>query len=281
MTTHAEESVIEVGHSAKNYWRDLWKNRELLWILSKRDLSVRYKQTLLGAAWGVVRPLTTMIVMVFVFSKVARLKGDIGVPYPLMVLAGITIWNLFSNTFGQVSQSILINSNLVSKVYFPRLLMPLSSVTVSLVDFLISLGLFTIFAVWYGHFPGYQICYLPLFVLLSLLTSLSFGLFFAVINVRFRDIAQLVPFLVQIGFYVCPIAYSSNLVEASHEVWWYKFYYLNPLVGIIDGFKWCLLGSDSFFKIESLYSTFAFLLVGVWGSIVYFRRQENSFVDYI
>ncbi|TAG57390.1 MAG: ABC transporter permease, partial [Runella slithyformis] len=212
---------------------------------------------------------------------VAKLKGDLGVPYPLMVLAGITIWSLFANTFTQISHSILLNSNLITKVYFPRLVMPLSSVVVGLVDFLISLMLFVIVAFWYQYFPTENLIYLPLFVLLTLLSSLAFGLFFSVVNVRFRDIAQLVPFLVQIGFYACPIAYSSSQVEMSRQVWWYDFYYLNPMVGIIDGFKWCLLGNASFFRVESLYSTVGFVAVVLSIAIYYFRRQENSFVDYI
>ncbi|TAE40740.1 MAG: ABC transporter permease [Runella slithyformis] len=277
----AEEIVIKPGHAAKNYWRDLLKSRELLWILAKRDLSVRYKQTTIGAGWALIRPFATTIVMVFAFGKVAKLKGDLGVPYPLMVLAGITIWSLFANTFTQISHSILLNSNLITKVYFPRLVMPLSSVVVGLVDFLISLMLFVIVAFWYQYFPTENLIYLPLFVLLTLLSSLAFGLFFSVVNVRFRDIAQLVPFLVQIGFYACPIAYSSSQVEMSRQVWWYDFYYLNPMVGIIDGFKWCLLGNASFFRVESLYSTVGFVAVVLSIAIYYFRRQENSFVDYI
>lgn len=277
----SDEVIIEAGHGAKNYWKDLWKNRELLWILSKRDLSVRYKQTAIGAAWAVLRPFATTVVMVFVFSKIARLKGDAGIPYPLMVLAGITIWNLFANTFTQISHSILINSNLVTKTYFPRLIMPLSSVIVGFIDFLISLFLYAVIAIWYQHPPNWQIILLPVFVLLSLLAALSFGLIFAVMNVRFRDIGQLIPFLVQIGFYVCPIAYSGKLVEANHDVWWYDIYYLNPLVSIIDGFKWCLLGDGAFFKIEHLYSAMGIIALTLGISIYYFRKEENSFVDYI
>jgi len=276
-----EEVVIGAGQAAKNYWRDLWKSRELLWILSRRDLSARYKQTVVGAGWAFVRPFATTVVMVFAFSVVAKLKGDTGVPYPLMVLSGITIWSLFANTFTQISNSILINSNLVSKVYFPRLIMPISSMIVGLVDFLVALLLYFIVCVWYQFLPGPNLIYLPLFLILALLASLAFGLFFSVVNVRFRDVAQLVPFLVQIGFYACPIAYSSSQVEMSHQVWWYNLYYLNPMVGIIDGFKWCLLGDASFFKIEGLYSTIGFIAVVLSVAIYYFRRQENSFVDYI
>ncbi len=278
---YLDEIVIEAGHGAKNYWRDLWKNRELLWILSRRDLSVRYKQTVIGAGWAVIRPFATMAVMVFVFSKVARLPSDPGVPYPLMVLAGITIWNFFSNTFTQISHSILLNSNLVTKTYFPRLIMPLSSVVVGFVDFLISIVLYILIAIWYNHFPDWQIVLFPAFLLLTLLASLAFGLIFAVMNVRFRDIAQLIPFLVQIGFYACPIAYSSSLVEGNHDVWWYDLYYLNPMVSIIDGFKWCLLGNGAFFKVSSLYSTIGLIAVVLSISVYYFRKEENSFVDYI
>lgn len=277
----AEEVIIEAGHAAKNYWRDLWKNRELLWILSRRDLLVRYKQTLIGASWAIIRPLATMTVMVFVFSKVAKFKGDEGVPYSLMVLAGITIWTLFSTTFTQISHSILLNSNLVTKTYFPRLIMPLSSAVVGFVDFLIAIGLFLAMAAWQEHLPGWQVIFLPFFLLLTLLASLAFGLIFAVMNVRFRDIAQLIPFLVQIGFYACPIAYTSSLVEESKDAWWYKLYYLNPMVSIIDGFKWSLLGDGSFFNVSSLYPTIGLILVALIISVYYFRKEENSFVDYI
>lgn len=278
---HLNEIVIEAGHGAKNYWKDLWKNRELLWILARRDLSVRYKQTAIGAAWAVVRPLATMAVMVFVFEMVGKFEGDAGLPYSLMVLAGITIWTFFANTFTQISHSILLNSNLVTKTYFPRLIMPLSSVLVGFIDFAISLALYLLISIYKNHLPGSEIIFLPLFVLLMLFASLAFGLFFSVLNVRFRDIAQLIPFMVQIGFYVCPIAYSSSMVEKSKGAWWYDLYYLNPMVSIIDGFKWCLLGNNAFFRVSSLYSTIGVIGVMMLISVYYFRKEENSFVDYI
>jgi lipopolysaccharide transport system permease protein len=270
--------TIKAGSSEKEYWMDLWRNKQLLWILSKRDISVRYKQTLLGMAWSVIRPMVTMVIMVFVFSIVAKLRPDPGVPYPLMVLGGITIWLFFSNTFSQISSSIVINSNLVSKVYFPRLIMPLSAISVGLIDFLISLTIFIGLSFWYQYPPSWQIVFLPFFVLLTFMTSLGFGLFFAVINVRFRDIAQLIPFIIQIGFYVCPIAYSSRLVQ---DEWWYSFYNLNPMVGIIDGFRWCLLGENAFFNPTSLYSTIVISSITLFFSVMYFRRKEHTFVDYI
>jgi lipopolysaccharide transport system permease protein len=276
-----ESVLIEAGHSAKNYWQDLWKNRELLWILARRDLSSRYKQSVIGIGWAVIRPLLTTLIMVFVFMKVAKLKGDPDVPYPLMVLAGITIWGFFSNSLTQVSHSILINSNLVTKVYFPRLIMPISSMMVGFVDFLIALCLYFLVALWYGYPLHFQIIFLPFFILLALLAALSFGLFFAVINIRFRDIGQLIPFLVQVGFYICPIAYSSRLVEESKDASWYKFYYFNPLVGIIDGFRWCLQGDAAYFNLNGLYSSITVIFIMLITSIYYFRKKENSFVDYI
>lgn len=270
--------TIKAGGSEKDYWKDLWRNKQLLWILSKRDISVRYKQTLLGVAWSVLRPIMTMTVMVFVFSYVAKLKGDPGVPYPLMVLSGITIWTFFANTFSQISNSILINSNLVSKVYFPRLLMPLSSVAVGLVDFLITLGIFIVFTIFFKHPLSWNIIYLPAFLLLTFIASMGFGLFFAVLNVRFRDIGQLIPFIVQVGFYVCPIAYSSSLAQGT---WYEKFYNLNPMVGIIDGFRWCLLGDKAYFNPDSIYSTAIISVIILIFSLIYFRKKENTFVDHI
>jgi len=271
-------TTIKAGGSEKDYWKELWLNRQLLWILSKRDISVRYKQTLLGVAWSVLRPLMTMVIMVFVFSLVAKLEGDPGIPYPLMVLAGITIWTFFANTFTQISNSILINSNLVSKVYFPRLLMPLSSVAVGLVDFMISFTIFLIFTVLSGYPLSWNILYLPAFVILTFVISLGFGLFFAVLNVRFRDIGQLIPFIIQVGFYICPIAYTSRLV---HGQWFEKYYKLNPIVGIIDGFKWCLLGDKAYFDVQSLYSTIVISFFILILSVLYFRKKENTFVDHI
>lgn len=271
-------TTIKAGGSEKDYWKDLWRNKQLLIILSKRDISVRYKQTLLGVAWSVLRPIMTMTVMVFVFSYVAKLKGDEGIPYPLMVLCGITIWTFFANTFSQISSSILINSNLVSKVYFPRLLMPLSSVAVGFVDFLITLGIFLILTVFFNHPLSWNIIYLPAFLLLAFITSMGFGLFFAVLNVRFRDIGQLIPFIVQVGFYVCPIAYSSRLAQGT---WYEKYYNLNPMVGIIDGFKWCLLGDKAYFNPNSVYSTAIISVVILILSLIYFRKKENTFVDHI
>jgi lipopolysaccharide transport system permease protein len=274
----AHTITIKAGGSEKDYWKDLWLNRQLLWILSKRDISVRYKQTVLGVAWSVLRPLMTMLVMVLVFQVLAKMEGDPGIPYPLGVLSGLTIWTFFSNTFTQISGSILINSNLVSKVYFPRLLMPLSAIAVGFVDFLLTFVIF-IFLTAYYQFPiSANIIYLPVFIALTFMTSLGFGLFFAVLNVRFRDIGQLIPFMVQVGTWACPVSYSSRLAKGT---WFEPYYNLNPLVGIIDGFKWCLLGDKVNFNPETLtYTTIVSFLVLIF-SVIYFRKKENTFVDHI
>lgn len=274
MRTH--EVIIQAGRPERYYWRDLWLSRELLYILSIRDISVRYKQTALGASWSLIRPLATMLVMAFVFSIVAKLRPDPGVPYPLMVLAGITIWTFFSNAFTQISSSITTNANLVTKVYFPRLLMPLSAVAVSLVDFMIALVLFVVMAFWYQFTPDWHILLMPLFVVLALMTAFAFGLFFSVINVRFRDVAQLIPFLVQVGFYACPIAYSSAQVSGE---WYEKYYIMNPLVGIIDGFRWSLLGGKTHLNPQSLVYSVAITFICLSLSIIFFRKRENTFVD--
>lgn len=273
---YMKETVIEAGRAEKHYWRDLWRNRELLTILAQRDIAVRYKQTVLGFSWSLIRPLLTMLVMVLVFSNIAKLPADPGIPYPLMVLAGITIWTFFSNAFTQISSSITLNANLVTKVYFPRLIMPLSSAVVSLVDFLIALTLFVALSIWYQFVPGWQIVLLPAFVLLGMLAAFAFGLFFAAVNVRFRDVAQLIPFLVQVGFYICPIAYSSRLAS---DKWFYSIYNINPLVGIIDGFRWSLLGGKSFFNPMSLIYSVCIVALCLTLSLYFFRQRESTFVD--
>jgi lipopolysaccharide transport system permease protein len=270
--------TIKAGGSEKDYWKDLWLNRQLLWILSKRDISVRYKQTILGVAWSVLRPLMTMLVMVFVFRYLAKMNGDPGIPYPLMVLSGLTIWTFFSNTFMQISNSILINSNLVSKVYFPRLLMPLSSIAVGFVDFLLTFVIFISLLVYYQYPISINIIFLPVFIALTFVTSLGFGLFFAVLNVRFRDIGQLIPFMIQVGMWACPVSYSSSLAKGA---WFEPYYNLNPLVGIIDGYKWCLLGDRSYFNPQTIYYTAIISFLVLIFSLIYFRKKENTFVDHI
>ena len=275
------EVIIQANRPERHYWRDLWRNRELLYILAMRDISIRYKQTALGASWSLIRPLTTMLIMIFVFSIVAKFPADPGVPYALTIVSGLTVWTFFANAFTQISSSITANTNLVTKVYFPRLIMPLSAVAVSFIDFLISLGLFVAVALWYQFIPDWHLLFLPLFMLLALLAAFAFGLFFAVVNVRFRDIAQLIPFIVQVGFYICPIAYSSGNVVGQQwrGISLYDGYIFNPLVGIIEGFRWSLLGGKSFFDPRSVVYSVVIVLVTLLLSVYFFRKRENTFVD--
>ena len=247
-----------------------------MFILSMRDVSVRYKQTALGMAWGLIRPLMTMLIMVLVFSRIAKLPPDPGVPYPLMVLGGITVWTFFATAFTQISNSVTLNSNLVTKVYFPRLIMPISAIAVSFIDFLVSLVLFILLAIWYRFVPDWHLLFVPFFMILAVLAAFAFGLFFAVVNVRFRDVGQLIPFLVQVGFYACPIAYSSRLVSGD---WYYNYYILNPLVGIIDGFRWALLGGKAYFNPQSLLTSVIIVAGCLILSIYFFRKRESTFVD--
>jgi lipopolysaccharide transport system permease protein len=220
----------------------------------------------------------TMMVMVFVFQFLAKMKGDPGIPYPLMVLSGLTIWIFFSNSFMQISNSIVVNSNLVSKVYFPRLLMPLSSIAVGFVDFLLTFIILVALMFHYHHPLSWNVVFLPVVLFLTFVTALGFGLFFAVINVKFRDIGQLIPFMIQVGTWACPISYSSSLARGT---WFEPYYNLNPLVGIIDGFRWCLLGEKASFNPQTLGYTAIISFVVLVLSLIYFRKKENTFVDHI
>jgi lipopolysaccharide transport system permease protein len=273
-----QETVIEAGRPEKHYWIDIWKFRELLWILGMRDVTVRYKQTIFGVAWSVVRPLSFLAVLWFAFSKVAKLPSEPGVPYLLMAYPGILLWNFFANAFTQVSSSIVHNANLVSKVYFPRLIMPVSSIMVGAIDFLVGFALIIPLYLYYGFVPGWQLIFVPFFLLLAFLAAFGFGLIFAVFNVKYRDFTQVAPFIIQFGFYASPVGYTS---EAIANNWWYGLYNLNPVVGLIDGFRWSLLGGYAPFRMESFLPAILIILAASVISIIFFRKRENTFVDYI
>src|SRR6266849_3873410 len=268
------ELIIEAGRTERNYWRDLFRYRELFYFLAWRDVLVRYKQTVIGILWAVLRPLLTTVVFVFVFSRIAKLPTE-GVPYPVMVFAAMLPWQLFSTSLSEGSNSLISNSNLISKVYFPRLIVPASAVIVSFVDFAISFGLLLLLMVWYHVWPGWPFLALPLFTLLALVASAGAGLWLAALNVKYRDFRYVVPFLVQFGLYVSPVGFSSALVPEK----WRRLYSLNPMVGVIDGFRWAISGvaSPIFFPglIASLFVTSLLLIGGVW----YFRRMERTLAD--
>lgn len=270
------ELILEAGRAEKNYWRDLWRYRELFQVLAWRDVSVRYKQTVIGVAWALVRPFLTMIVFTIVFSKVAKLPTDGTAPYALLVFAGMLPWTFFSTALSDASGSLVNNANLISKVYFPRLIVPAATVVVALVDFLISFSMLVLMMIWYQWVPGWQILLLPVFVLLAFFASLGPSLWITALNVKYRDFRYIIPFIVQFGLYVSPVGFSSSVIPAE----WRFVYSLNPVVGVIDGFRWCILGESNIYWpgfAASLGVTVFFL----WLGIKQFRSMEKRFADLI
>lgn len=265
--------VIEPGRAAAHYWRDLWRYRELLSFLAWRDIAVRYKQTAIGVVWAVLRPALTLLVFV-AFRRLAGLRHG-GIPDVLLVLAAVLPWQLFASALTEASTSLIGNTSLISKVYFPRLIIPLSAVATALVDFAITLVLLAIVMVAYAATPDQRLLALPLFIAQCALLALGLGLLLAALTVKYRDFRYVVPFAIQLGLFVSPVAFETAQVPAP----WRVVYALNPLAGIIDGFRWSLLGSpmDSRVLISSVAVTVASLAAGVW----YFRRTERGFADAI
>jgi lipopolysaccharide transport system permease protein len=267
--------VIEPGLSVKNYWRDLWQYRELMYFLAWRDIAVRYKQTIIGVAWVLIRPALTMLVFV-AFRRVAGFPPG-SVPEPILVSAAVLPWQFFSTSLSESAGSVVGNANLISKVYFPRIIIPLAATVTSFVDFLITLGLLATLMLWYGFVPNWQIVALPLFMLLAFSLSLGLGLFLAALNVEYRDFRFVVPFVIQLGFFVTPIAFSTSDVPER----WRLLFALNPMVGVIDGFRWSLFRGqvtlDWRLVAVSVVMAALFLNIGVR----YFRRMERGFADVI
>ena len=269
--------VIEAGRRERNYWLDLWRYRELFRVLAWRDLSVRYKQTVIGVLWALIRPLLTMLVFAIIFGQIARLPSDGTAPYPLMVLAGILPWTFFSSGLSEASNSLINNANLISKVYFPRLIVPTASVVVALVDFLISFSILVLLMAWYQFLPGLQILVLPAFVLLAFFASVGPALWITALNVKYRDFRYVIPFIVQFGLYVSPVGFSSSVVPEQ----WRLLYSLNPMVGVIDGFRWCILGGQSELYAPALAMSISVTAFFLWFGIRRFRMMEKSFADLI
>ena len=267
--------ILEAGRTERNYWSDLWHYRELFAILAWRDVAVRYKQTVIGIAWAVLRPFLTMVVFTVVFGRLAKLPSDGSAPYPVLVFAGMLPWFLFSSILSEASGSIAGNSNLVGKVYFPRIIIPSSSAVVALVDFAINLALLFAIMAWFGFLPGWQIVFLPLFVLLAIVASLGPALFITALNVKYRDFRYIIPFIVQFGLYVSPVGFSSAVVPEAWRFW----YSLNPVVGVIDGFRWCLLGGESQLYLPGFLMSLGVVAFFLWLGVSYFRRTERTFAD--
>jgi len=269
--------VIEPGRADRHYWLDLWRYRELFLILAWRDVAVRYKETLIGVAWAVLRPFLTMVVFTIVFGRLARLPSEGEVPYALMVFAGMLPWYLFSSALTGAADSMLANSNLIGKVYFPRIIVPASAIVTALIDFLVSLFILAGVMIWYRFVPGWQIMLLPVFVLLALLTSLGPGLWITALNIKYRDFRFIVPFLVQIGLYVSPVGFSTTVIPDQ----WRLLYSLNPVVGVIDGFRWCVLGGQSPLYWPGLAMGLVVVTGFLWLGVTRFRATERTFADLV
>jgi lipopolysaccharide transport system permease protein len=269
--------VIESGRSERNYWADLWRYRELFRVLAWRDLAVRYKQTALGVAWALVRPVITMIVFTVIFGRLAKLPSDGGAPYPLMVFAGMLPWTFFSTGLTEASNSLINNANLISKVYFPRLIVPTATVVVAFVDFLITFSLLILMMAWYQHPPGWRMLLLPAFTLLAFLASMGPALWITALNVKYRDFRYIIPFIVQFGLYVSPVGFSSSIIPEE----WRLLYSLNPMVGVIDGFRWCILGGESPLYLPGLAMSVCVAAFFLWLGLHRFRSTEKTFADLI
>jgi len=271
------EIIIEAGRSEKNYWTDLWRYRELFYILSWRDISVRYKQTVIGVLWALIRPVLTMVVFTVIFGKMAKFPSDGNAPYAIMVYAGMLPWQFFSSAITATSNSLVGNAQLITKVYFPRLIIPVSSIITSFVDFIISFIILIFLMFYFSFLPTWRMAYLLGFLIITFLTALGFGLFITSLNVKYRDFRYIVPFIVQLGLYISPVGFSSSVIPEKYRL----LYSLNPMVGVIDGFRWSILGDNSNIYIPgfilSLFVAVIFLIIG----LMKFRKMEKAFADII
>lgn len=268
--------IIEAGRTERHYWHDLWRYRELFFFLAWRDILVRYKQTVIGILWALGRPLITMLVFTLVFSKLAKLPSE-GVPYPILIFAALLPWQFFSGAFSGAGESLVSNAGMISKVYFPRMVVPASAVVVSFVDFLISGVILVGLMIWYGFAPNLHMLALPLFIIVAFAAAMGAGLWIAALNVKYRDFRIIVPFVVQFGLYISPVGFSSTIVPEQ----WRLLYSLNPMVGVIDGFRWAILGGNTqLYWPGFLLSLFLVLVILITG-IVYFRKTEKTFADVI
>ena len=269
--------IIEAGRTERHYWRDLWRYQELFMVLAWRDLSVRYKQTMIGILWALIRPILAVVIFTIIFGHIAKLPTEGTAPYALMVYAGMLPWTLFATALSEASHSLIANANLISKVYFPRMIIPAATLVVALVDFLISFCLLLALMVWYQFVPGWQIVLLPVFVFLACFASLGPGLWITALNVKYRDFRLIIPFIVQFGLYVSPVGFSSAIIPEQ----WRLLYSLNPMVGVIDGFRWCILGGQSQIYLPGLALSFCVAAFFLWLGINRFRKMEKTFADMI
>jgi lipopolysaccharide transport system permease protein len=273
----AETIVLEARRQERHYWADLWRYRELFQVLAWRDLSVRYKQTVIGVLWAIIRPFLSMLVFTVIFGRLAKLPSDGNAPYALMVFAGLLPWTLFAASLSEASNSLVNNAHLISKVYFPRLIVPIATVVVSFVDFLISFVILLLLMAWYAYPPSWQMVFLPFFLVLAFLTSIGPSLWITALNVKYRDFRYIIPFIVQFGLYASPVGFSSSIVPPE----WRLLCSLNPMVGVIDGFRWCILGAQSALYLPGLAIGIAVTAFFLWLGIRQFRKAEKTFADLI
>ena len=276
MNDNQNELIIEPGRGIRHYWRDLWQYRELFYFLAWRDLLVRYKQTAIGILWSILRPFLTMVVFTIVFSKLIKLPSD-NVPYPVLVYTALLPWQFFANTLSESSTSLIDNQNLLTKVYFPRIIVPASSVIVGLVDFFISLVILGGLMAWYGFAPDWRIILLPLFLLQALVFAFGCGLWISALNVQYRDFRYVVPFIIQFGLYISPVGFSSSIVPEE----WRFLYSLNPMAGVIEGFRWAITGRTALIYWPGYWLSVLLVILICLSGFWYFRRMERSFADVI
>lgn len=269
--------VLSSSHSSRNYWSDLWRYRELFYFLAWRDILVRYKQTVIGIAWAVIRPLITTVIFTVIFGRLSHLPSPNSVPYPLLVMSAMLPWQFFATALSESSNSLIGNANLISKIYFPRLLIPAGSVITSFVDFLITLVLMAGLMAWFHFLPDWHVLLLPALAALAFGCAFGAGLWLCALNVQYRDFRYIVPFIVQLGLYVSPVGFSSGIVPEK----WRLLYSLNPMVGIIDGFRWCLLCGQTPFDVESIAFSCGLVVLLSFTGICYFRKMERTFADAI
>lgn len=269
--------ILEAGRAERSYWSDLWNYRELFAILAWRDIAVQYKQTVIGAAWAVVRPLLTMIIFTVVFGQIAKLPSEGTTPYPVLVMAGMLPWFLFSTILSNASNSLVSNSNLIGKVYFPRLIVPVASAVVALVDFVITLTLLLLMMLFFGILPDWRVLFLPFFIVFAVLASLGPALILTSLNVKYRDFRFLIPFIVQFGMYVSPVGFSSSIVPDE----WRLLYSANPVVGVIDGFRWCLLAGETSLYMPGFLLSLVVVGFFLWLGVFTFRATEKTFADLV
>jgi lipopolysaccharide transport system permease protein len=271
-----QELLIEPGRAEKNYWGDLWRYRELFYILAWRDLSVRYKQTVIGVLWAILRPFIAMVIFSVVFGRIAKMPSN-GIPYPILVFAAVLPWQFFANALTEASNSLVTNTNLVSKVYFPRLIIPAGAVITSLLDLLIAAVLLGVLMIYFHFLPDWRLLTLPVFTLLAFLAALGPGLLLTALNVKFRDFRHVIPFIAQFGLFISPVGFSSEVIPEN----WRLVYSLNPMVGVINGFRWAICRGYSHIYLPGFMLSVMVIAFFLWLGVWYFRRTEKGFADVI